>query len=244
MIFYFTGTGNSLAAAKKLLEADEALVNMADAIKNNEFDYTVTEGENVGFVFPVYFYSLPTIVIDFIDKLNLNGTEYIYSVITCGGGISQAGAVLKKKLAKKGLKLNYITELLMPDNYILMYDNKAVGWEPRLDAAYDKLKLIAADVSARKDTNIGNNTLVSDLMAVMYNKARTTSKFCVEDSCISCGKCAANCPDNVIEMVDGKPVWNKAKCAQCLSCINRCPVKAIQYGNRTKKQGRYVHPDF
>lgn len=39
MIFYFTGTGNSLAVAGKLLGAEERLVNMADALREQKYDY-------------------------------------------------------------------------------------------------------------------------------------------------------------------------------------------------------------
>lgn len=244
MIFYFTGTGNSLAAAKKLQGPDEELVNMADANKEGRHDYRVKPGEPVGFVFPVYFYSLPTVVMDFIDSLQLEGAGYIYSVITCGGGIAQAGAVLKKRLQKRNLKLDYVTALLMPDNYILLYANKAEGQERLLMQADEKLRRIAADIAKRQSVPIKSFTVVSDAMAVMYRLSRKTGKFYAEDTCKGCGMCVKNCPEGAIEIVDGKPVWKKKKCAQCLACINRCPVRAIQYGRRTRKQGRYVHPDL
>lgn len=244
MIFYFTGTGNSLAVAKKLQDKEETLINMAVALNEQSYDYKVEKGEKVGFVFPVYFYSLPTVVLDFIDKLKLENAKYVYSVITCGGGISQAGAFLKKKLAKKSLNLDYVAELLMPDNYILLYANKACGWEARLAEADKKIKAIADDIASKKCASIGNNTVISDIMAAIYRRARKTSKFCAEESCTGCGMCEKNCPENVIELVNGKPVWKKEKCAQCLACINRCPARAIQYGKRTKNQGRYVHPDL
>ncbi len=244
MIFYFTGTGNSLAAAKKLRGPEEELIGMADANRENRHDYRVKPGEPVGFVFPVYFYSLPTVVTEFIDTLNLEGAEYIYSVITCGGGISQAGAVLKKRLLKRNLPLNYVTELLMPDNYILLYSNKAEGWAQLLKQADDRLRTIAGDIAKKQCSKIKNHTLISDVMAKMYKRARKTAKFYADDVCTGCGMCAKNCPERAIEIVDGKPVWTKESCVQCLACINRCPVRAIQYGKRTRKQGRYVHPDL
>lgn len=244
MIFYFTGTGNSLAAAKKLLAPGEELVNMATAIKAERYDYEVREEEPVGIVFPVYFYSLPMVVIDFLDRLKLAGAGYIYAVITCGGGISQAGALLKKKLVGKGLRLDYVSELVMPDNYILLYANKAEGWEARLRKADERLMEIAKDVEKRSCVKIGKHTMISELMAAVYMRARRTKKFCAEDSCIGCGLCEKNCPEGVISLAGGRPVWTKEKCTQCLACINRCPVRAIQYGKRTRKQGRYVHPEL
>ena len=47
-----------------------------------------------------------------------------------------------------------------------------------------------------------------------------------------------------IEMIAGRPVWTEDQCNMCLACINRCPAKAIQYGKKTEKRGRYVHPIY
>lgn len=46
----------------------------------------------------------------------------------------------------------------------------------------------------------------------------------------------------LIKLENGRPVWTKDECCKCSACINRCPVKAIQYGNGTKKRNRYVNP--
>ena len=39
MILYFTGTGNSLFAAKRLLADGEELINIADAMKNGKYEF-------------------------------------------------------------------------------------------------------------------------------------------------------------------------------------------------------------
>ena len=52
------------------------------------------------------------------------------------------------------------------------------------------------------------------------------------------------CPIDAIELQNGKPVWVKKHCTQCLGCINRCPVQAIEYGKDTPGRRRYVHPDL
>ena len=70
MIFYFTGTGNSLWAAKQLAKDGEKLISIADARKNEEYKYSVHDKENVGFVFPVYCYTLSDVVLDFVSKLS------------------------------------------------------------------------------------------------------------------------------------------------------------------------------
>ena len=123
MIFYFSGTGNSLFAAKRMLADDEKLINIADAIKDNRYEYKIQTGENVGFIFPVYFYTVPTIVSEFISKLQLEGAEYVYAIITCGGSICQAGAVLKKLLEKQNIDLKFVSSLPILISALLFIDS-------------------------------------------------------------------------------------------------------------------------
>jgi NAD-dependent dihydropyrimidine dehydrogenase PreA subunit len=44
-------------------------------------------------------------------------------------------------------------------------------------------------------------------------------------------------------MKDGKPTWTKKNCAMCLGCLHRCPRFAIQYDDKTRDHGQYLHPD-
>ena len=41
-----------------------------------------------------------------------------------------------------------------------------------------------------------------------------------------------------ITLSDGTPHWN-GRCAMCLSCLHRCPARAIQYAKATTTKGRY-----
>ena len=51
-------------------------------------------------------------------------------------------------------------------------------------------------------------------------------------------------PMNVIEMHEGKPVWKESRCAHCMSCIQNCPVQAIEYGTVTKGKKRYNFKNY
>lgn len=244
MIFYFSGTGNSLFAAKRLLSDGETLINIADAVKNQKYTYTVPDDESVGFVFPVYFYTVPEIIRQFVSGLTLDGAEYVYAVITCGGGISQAGAVLKKLLAQRNNVLHFVSSLLMPDNSMLFYQipPTAEGVQ-RLQDAEDKLVQLKAAINHRTDSTIGSSTILSDLVGLGYRLCSKTAKFYADEKCTGCGLCAENCPTAVIEINSGKPEWTKPKCLKCSACINRCPTQAIQYGKATKRRNRYVNPE-
>lgn len=50
--------------------------------------------------------------------------------------------------------------------------------------------------------------------------------FAINDSCVSCGACAAECPVNAITQGDTQFVIDADTCIDCGNCANVCPVGA------------------
>lgn len=48
----------------------------------------------------------------------------------------------------------------------------------------------------------------------------------IDDCCISCGACEAECPVGAISLGDGKFVIDPEICISCGACANVCPVGA------------------
>ena len=242
MIFYFTGTGNSFYVANQLLKKGERLINMAEAREREEYRYTVSAGEKVGFIFPVYFWTVNDVVFDFIRHLELEGAKYVYSIITCGGNIGFAGGLLRKELKKRGIDLICVFPMVMPDNCLLFYNN---GTEEHQREVFrdcqEKLGEICTEIRLHRIRK-PIFAFPSRLCRIVYHMMDGTKKYHVTDKCTGCGMCARNCPDHAIEMVDGRPVWQKKKCTLCTACINRCPVRAIEYGKGTGDRARYNNP--
>ena len=243
MIFYFTGTGNSLYVAKKIAKEHEQVISIIDALRNAQFSYTLKKGEPLGFVFPVYFYTVSDPVLDFIRKLKVDDPEFVYAIIPCGASIGSAGGFLKEELKKRGLELQRVDPLVVPDGALLFYDiDSPEAMASQLEAATKELAFIREAIQLRKSNNIKGSAVAGKAMLAAYHACMSTKKFFAEDSCIHCGMCAQNCPSQAITLISGKPVWTKTKCYKCCGCINRCPAGAIQYGRKTSGRGRYVNP--
>lgn len=242
MIFYFSGTGNSLYVAKELsTQLDCEMIDMS-ADRNEKHEFHLKENEPVGFVFPVYYYTLNDVVYDYIRNLTITGNGYSFAVITCGGSIGGTGALLRSELQKRDIKLDNAYPLKMPDNAVFYYDvvNKEQA-KAAIEESEKKLKEIIGQIKEKKTGN-PSLKLVAKAMRPVYHMMASTKRFAVTEQCIHCGKCEKNCPDKAIKMKDGVPEWKKSSCVMCSACINRCPVQAIQYGKRTVKRNRYSNP--
>ncbi len=251
MIFYFTGTGNSLYAANTLGNAlGEEVKSIPDYINSNNGKVNIGKGELLGLVFPVYYYSLPTLVQDFLEKLEIKMEEgaRCFILATCGATTGDSTKTAKDILKRKGIGTDFVFAMEMPDNYILLYDVQNREKQERMltssrDSLEGMVQLMEED--KRGDYNEIKGPMpgmMTMLAGALYRRGRGTRKFHVTDSCTSCNLCEEICPVNAIEMREGKPVWVKERCVHCLACIHRCPVSAIQYGGRTSSRGRYVNP--
>lgn len=248
MIFYFSGTGNSLYAATVIGDNTcDCIVDISQAMKSGNMSFRIKDGEKIGFVFPAYYSGLPSIVADFIENVNIiaDDDSYTFAVITCGASASGADMMFRDRMSNATLHVDCVYELKMPDNYVVIYNpsTEKESAEKMKNAKADLFDIVENINKCKKGgyKSSAAGKIMSAVMQTAYGLMRNTKKFYADDKCISCGKCTENCPIDIIEIVDGKPVWTKGKCVHCTACINRCPVKAIQYGKATIKRNRYVN---
>lgn len=251
MIFYFSATGNSKYAAERIAAATgDRMIFLRDAIRGRSYRYDVSREENIGFVFPVYFWGLPSILRFFVKKLELEGYrgQYIYAVLTCGSSTGGAGDQLARLLKEKDLTLSAQFGVPMVDNYVPMF--KVAGpeeIEQRLDAAEayidDAVRAIRAkglgDYNRSRGTAPG---VMTGSLYPLYAHGRSTKPFVVTDHCIGCGLCQEICPCGAILISGGKPAWVKPQCVRCLGCLHRCPAQTIHWKKPEENQGRYYNP--
>ena len=213
-----------------------------DALRSKAYHYTLNEGEKLGFVFPVYFYTVSDPVLELARNLTVENAGFVYAVIPCGASIGAAGGFLKSELKKRGLELQRLDALVVPDGALIFYDiDSPEKMEQQLDAATKELASIKQAVDRREGNRITGSPIAGKIGLAAYHACMSTKAFYADEKCIGCGKCASICPSGAIEMVGGRPVWTKSTCLKCCGCLGRSPVSAIQYGKKTATRGRYVN---
>lgn len=109
MVFYFTGTGNSLYAARQF--GDE-LVSIPQVMRGAERKFAA---ESIGVVTPVYGHEVPPMVRGFLRECTFE-TEYFYMVLTYGCRHGGAAELAKALCDECGVRVDYINTLHMVDN--------------------------------------------------------------------------------------------------------------------------------
>lgn len=246
MILYFSATGNSAYAARKLAEATgDRAVSMETVTEPIE----LAAGEKLGIVSPTYFFGLPSYVEEFLDKteIRLTGDNYVYAVATYGTFCGQVCELLARKLQEQGIVLSGRFSIRMPDTWTPTFDLSDTGKVAKvLKAEPAQLAKIAAKIQRQTKTRRAKRQApmkVVQLYHPNYEKMRKTKYLWTTDRCVGCGRCAENCPTGTIEMKNGRPFLPKSKCAMCLRCLHTCPVFAMQYSDLTMQHGQYTHPE-
>ena len=210
IILYFTATGNSLYVARQL--ADE-----------------------IGIVYPIYGQMPPNMVRRFIQKARLKAA-YKFAVLTYGNMQFVAAGIWDELSRKSGNAFDYITSILMVDNWLPNFDmNEQIKIDKHIP---ESLERITADIAARKheipsteerarqlfDRFIRDRGLDPEVGYLMHSE----DYFVVTDACIGCAVCTEVCPRGNYELTS-TGVKTKGDCDFCFACIQNCPQKAIKF---------------
>lgn len=253
MIFYFSGTGNTKWAAETIGHIiGDNVFNIADEI-NGSCKYVLTEGERIGFCFPIHGWQPPKIVKEFISKCTFTNknNNYCFVLCTCGSEIGLTMDIFAKVLKKIGLCANSMFSVKMPNTYICLpfMDTDGENLEKeKIHNANIELKRIANYI---KNYSCGIESLTKGpvpfiltyVIGELFKLCMLTDKpFRVDyNKCINCGRCAKSCPtNNIIYDINKNPKWKHInKCTCCMACYHICPAHAINYGIMTQHKGQY-----
>ena len=252
MIFFFTGTGNSQWVAETVAASfEDRAIAMSDYFLSDgtvtKPVFTVAPNELIGFVFPVHSWGIPPLARQFIESVQIESynQNLIVGIFTCGDDCGNTFKMFLNLVHEKGWTCRHFYSVQMPNTYIVLpgfdVDDKNIEKNKIEKARLLLPELIQAirddkPVKAYKKGSL--SYLKSSVIYPLFVKHALNSRpFHTTNVCTACGLCAKKCPAKNITLSD-KPVWGN-HCVQCLSCIHRCPNRAIEYGKITLKKGRY-----
>jgi ferredoxin len=238
-IYYFTGTGNSLYVAQ---EINKVLLHRGEllSIAHYQNDETVqSDAEVIGFVFPIYMGSVPWIVAEFIKKLKIEKSPYVFAIATYNSHVMQCLQVLSEVLRSNSISLSLAETVNMPGNAKASSQKEN---ENRLNASAQRIVDIAQKINDRVTASQIVSSRITKKVAKVYEHT-SIAKLKVLPSCNGCGICTKVCPTRNIVLKDKKPTWGK-NCSSCLACFHWCPQNAIKWtvpivGNSSQ----YHHPE-
>ena len=249
VIYYFTGTGNTLSVARQVA-AELGDTELRPIPPQMQQETIAADADAVGIAFPVYFIDMPDIVKAFVRKLRFTGTPYIFGIATCGERPGGSLFNLKRLLAENRQTLSAGFVFFMPENFIGPVDlmGEAPHRQEKYAAAQGRIGSVAATIRERKQNRPEGNpsailriggTITRTLATTLYN---TPGRLRATSRCNQCRTCERICPTRNITVEKEGVHWGN-NCTQCYACIHWCPTGAIEIGGRTTGKPRYHHPN-
>ena len=250
MIYYFSGTGNSKWIAQQLASSLDDKTTFIPSVLNI-LSFSLSENEKIGFVFPIYSWGVPPIVLQFIEQLSdgVFKNRYLYFVCTCGDETGLAPQQFVKVIETKKWECAAGFSVIMPNNYVLLpgfdVDTDEVKQKKLVEAPQRVKEISRLILQSYKGDDCFEGSLACLKTKLIYplfvRWGISPRKFYSTELCNGCHRCEKACPTNNISIVDKRPRWG-SQCTSCLVCFHICPMRAIGYGSATKNKGRYYHP--
>jgi ferredoxin len=235
-IFYFTGTGNSLAVAKRI---GGNLISIPQIV---DFDNLHYKDDIIGVVFPVYALTMPNIVIRFLEEVMFEA-DFIFAIGTYGLSAGATISNLQQRFRKNIFHFDYVDGVRMLDNCLPQFDMEEQAAKLPGKNVDQQIAQITKNIKSRKLNNVkvsvfnkAFSAFISNLLA--YDKFKKSPlKYIISDQCNKCGVCVKVCPVKNITVTD-KVHFNNS-CESCQACVHQCPQNALHVKNeRSNKRWR------
>ncbi|MFZ5351099.1 MAG: EFR1 family ferrodoxin [Bacillota bacterium] len=239
-VYYFSGTGNSLAVARYLAEKTNGmLIPVSTVIEKSCIE---SDADVIGIVFPVYNHGIPLIIRRFAEKIEDPGSKYIFGICTYGGNpciaLEYLDNILKLKKGRLAagfaikMPYNYISPTLTIKDFFGSFTLREVPLEDQQKMFIEcnkKLEFISGYINARKE-----GVLETKLKAVEnlidYLNLRDTMQKAAWLKVAGFGGSTELTFQESIQLMD-HGFYCDNKCKHCSTCAKVCPVNNIRMDN-------------
>lgn len=254
-IFFFSGTGNTWWVTTKIVsylklqghKVEVTSIESPEIVDPGNLHKLLVKSDIVGFGYPIYGSDAPKIMLEFISNLpqmaeiNNHKPALVYCTeLACSGNGSW---FLKKRLKKKGFKINWAVHFIMPNNISVpqspfKFDIPHEILSKFLSKAEKRASKLAQRISSDKKWIQGRNPIskiIGDGQRFFFRLGykTLTQKWGIDNHlCNKCMRCINICSVGNIEFVNDIIQFSD-KCNLCMRCYNFCPVQAITYAERS-----------
>ena len=238
-VYYFSGTGNSLAVAKAIAaHTGGAAIPIREATASPRI---ATHADTIGVIFPTYLaplYGIPLLVDTFFRRLESPGAKHLFAVCTCGGYEIVNAVPALRNLARLvrslGGRLSAEHSVRLPMNN-LSYDHIPVPIEKSSEVIIRKSASAISDImnrvsSGRRGRHQLTRAAFNLIMSPLYASMR---KACLS-SLKTMAKEPADCSLGFRELIPrtDRSIRVDDNCSGCGVCTRVCPVHNIQMVDR------------
>ncbi|MBN1180729.1 MAG: EFR1 family ferrodoxin [Bacteroidales bacterium] len=250
-IYYFSGTGNALSAARLIKEngdnekLDTSIISIE---KLEDFKQAQPDGKSlIAFTYPTHGFAPPWLMMKFLWRFpKINNADVLFVNTKAGAkmwkfyipgmtGLAQWLAVFI--FLFKGYRVVGSLPLDMPHSWTSFFPPNTDKAAAQMTARCHRIvhKMCSKVFSGKKYfrytvwTQLWFDIAVSWIVPlyVFIGRFFLAKTLFSSYKCNNCRICEEYCPVNAIEIRNGMPYW-KITCESCMRCMNICPKRSIQ----------------
>ena len=251
LVLWYSQTGYTERTGKLLAKTFEN--NRIKVISSEIRDFDKKEIPNFDLIVigsPVFYYDTPNYVKEWILSLpSLDGTP-VASYVTFGGPEGNqhnaACSILEYLTEREGVPIG-MNAFMNMGAYPLSWSGEKVSektWNNRHlpnEETYKKVREYAVylitQVEQGKSAEFSKKLTLRECSTffgpIWWTKRSIKNQYIIEDTCIACGTCVEKCPVDAIDLSDY--TVDTESCVLCFGCINNCPAKAVNMEYKGKR---------